>query len=128
MSAETATQTSDELFTAAYAQYRGMVRQTIVNKLGGRDLDLADDLTQDTFLRLFQYRERVDFGPRVGGLLKVMARQSIGHHYRVMRNTREVPTDTGHWSCSNRAMEPGAGGYYTPAATGFRTAQIGGAR
>ena len=119
---------TDELFTAVYREYAPMVRWTIVNKLDGRNLDLADDLTQETFLRLFRYRDRIDFGPRVAGLLKVMAKQSIGHHYRLMRNTREVPTDTGHWSTANREMEPARGGYYTPAATGFRTAQFGGAR
>lgn len=101
----------------------------ILDKLRNGDTHLADDLTQETFLRLYRYRDRVEFGsPRVRGLLKVMAKQSVGHHYRIKRNSQERPSDLGHWSYSNRPMESGLPGCYTPAATGFRTAQVGGAR
>jgi DNA-directed RNA polymerase specialized sigma24 family protein len=117
---------SDEAFTTVYAEYGGMVRWTILDRLGGRDPQLAEDLTQETFLKLYRCRDRVEFGPRIGGLLRLMARQAVGRHYAVLRNTREVPTDTGHWSCSNRAMAASGAGYYQPAATGFRTARIGG--
>lgn len=128
MHAITVAGTPDDPFTATYKRYRGMVRWAILDKLGNNDAALADDLTQETFLRLFQYRERIEFGPRIAGLLKLMARQSVGRHYAVMRNTRELPADTGHWSYSNRNLATSGTGYYTPAATGFRTAQIGGAR
>jgi DNA-directed RNA polymerase specialized sigma24 family protein len=120
--------TTDDLFTAAYTQYRPMVRRVILGKLGRRDHDLADDLTQNVFLELFRIRNRTDMARDLGGLLHVMARQSVGHWYRVMRNTREVPADTGHWSFANRNLTPAASGTYDVVNTGFRTARIGGAR
>ncbi|WNI16932.1 RNA polymerase sigma factor [Actinacidiphila sp. ITFR-21] len=107
----------NELFTAAYAEHRAMVRWTIIGRLSARDDDLAEDLVQETFLALFRYRERIEFGPRVGGLLRVMAKQAVGRHYRLMRNTREVPADTGHWSFANRALVPAGAGTLKPLGT-----------
>jgi DNA-directed RNA polymerase specialized sigma24 family protein len=129
VSAETITApSSDDVFSAVYAQHRAMVRWTILDRLVTRDNDLADDLTQETFLLLFKYRERIDFGPRIGGLLRVMARQSVGRHYRVMRNTRESAADMGHWSFANSNLCPAASGACEVVNTGFRTARIGGAK
>ncbi|MFI0897087.1 RNA polymerase sigma factor [Streptomyces sp. NPDC020983] len=110
MSALTPAPSVDDVFTAVYAQYRNMVRWTILDKLGGRDPQLADDLTQETFLKLYRLRDRIEFGPRISGLLRLMARQSVGRYYSVLRNTREVPADTGHWAYANRALAPAAGG------------------
>lgn len=113
----------NECFTAAYAQYLPMVRATISGRLDVSQKHLVDDLAQNTFLAFYTYLGRLDAVRDFGGLLRVMARQSISHHFRVMRHTHERPADTGHYSFANREMEP-SGGYYTPAATGFRTATI----
>lgn len=117
----------DELFTATYAKHLPMVRATIAARLDASDKHLVDDLAQNTFLAFYRYLARLDGGRDFGGLLRVMARQSISHHFGVMRNTREKATDTGHWTFANREMEPGTG-YYTPAPTGFRTAAVGGGK
>ncbi|GAA0348526.1 sigma factor [Streptomyces turgidiscabies] len=122
-SAITPAQQLNERFTAAYTQYLPMVRATISGRLDTSQKHLVDDLAQNTFLAFYTYLGRLDTGRDFGGLLRVMARQSISHHFRVMRHTHEKPADTGHYSFANREMEPGAG-YYTPAATGFRTATI----
>lgn len=129
----TPAQQLDERFTAAYTRYQPMVRATIYGQLGlygPVDTHLVEDLTQNTFLRLYTYSDRIDFGGRVAGLLRLMARQSIGHHFAVMRNTHERPADTGHWTFANRQTAATGSGYYVPAATGFRTAALtnGGAR
>ncbi|MEU2797451.1 sigma-70 family RNA polymerase sigma factor [Streptomyces sp. NPDC007117] len=115
-------------FTAAYHQYRPMVRNTIIGRLdqyGTVDPHLAEDLTQNTFLALYQQGDRITDIRNVGGLLRVMARQSVIHHYRLKRNQCEKPADTGSWQYANREMGPTAAGYYTPSAGGFRTAAIG---
>lgn len=109
--------TTDELFTAAYRQYAPMVRRIILNKLVRPDHDLADDLTQNTFLALYRVRNRYDMVRDLRGLLAVMARQSVCHHFGVMRNTREVPADTGHWSFTNRDLAPSAAGTLAPLRT-----------
>lgn len=108
---------ADDLFIAAYREYAPMVRRIILSRMIRRDNDLADDLTQNTFLELFRIRNRTDMASDLGGLLHVMARQSVSHHFRVMRNTREVPADTGHWAYANRALVPAAGGTLKPLAT-----------
>lgn len=108
------TPTTDELFTAAYIQYAPMVRRIILSKLARADYDLADDLTQNTFLMLFRYRNRLDLNRDPGGLLNVMAKQSVSHHFRAMRHTHEVPSDTGHWRFANRAFVSSAGGTLKP--------------
>jgi len=113
----------NELFTATYAKYLPMVRATIAGRLDTSDKHLVDDLAQNTFLAFYRYLGRLDDSRDFGGLLRVMARQSITHHFRAMRNSHEKPADTGHWTFANREMEPGTG-YYTPAATGFRTATL----
>lgn len=115
----------DDVFTAAYSQYLPMVRATIHRRLNASDTHLVDDLAQNTFLAFYSYLGRLDTSRDVGGLLRVMARQSISHHFRAMRNTHERPTDVGSWQYSNREMGGTGAGYYIPAATGFRTARIG---
>lgn len=112
----------DDLFTSAYRNYRPMVRQVILNQLGNGDTYLAEDLAQDTFLRLFQYRERVDLGRSPGGLLMKMAAHSISKHYKARRN-RELPVDTGDPSYTERVMES-RGSYAVPAATGHRSDRV----
>lgn len=112
----------NERFTAAYTQYLTMVRATISGRLDASDKHLVDDLAQNTFLAFYRYLHRLDDSRDFGGLLRVMARQSISHHFRLMRNTREQPVDVGSWQYADREMGDTGAGYYTPAATGFRTA------
>ncbi len=114
----------NERFTAAYAQYLPMVRATIHNRLHASDTHLVDDLAQNTFLAFYRYLSRLDTSRDFGGLLRVMARQSISHHFRVMRHTHERPVDVGSWQYADREMSGTGAGYYTPATTGFRTAAI----
>lgn len=112
----------NERFTATYTQYLPMVRATIHRRLDDSDKHLVDDLAQNTFLAFYRYLARLDDSRDFGGLLRVMARQSVSHHFRVMRNSHERPSDLGHWTFANREMAATGAGYYTPAATGFRTA------
>lgn len=127
-SAITPAQELNQRFTAIYARYLPMVRATISGRLDASDKHLVDDLAQNTFLALYRCLDRIDDGRDFGGLLRVMARQSISHHFRTMRNTHERPTDMGHWTFANRETAATGSGYYIPAATGFRTAQVGGTR
>jgi DNA-directed RNA polymerase specialized sigma24 family protein len=122
--------TPEEQFSALFSDYQPRVLGFILNKLPWRDRQLAEDLTTETFLSL--WRSIIEPGKLIAhrdpfAIMATIAKRRIADHYAVMRNTREVPTDTGHWSCSNRSMAPSGAGYYTPAATGFRTARIGGA-
>lgn len=126
LAAVTPAQQLNEHFTAIYTQYLPMVRATISGRLDVSDKHLVDDLAQNTFLAFYRRLHNTAAVHNAGGLLRVMARQSIGHHYRVMRNRYEQPADTGHWTFANREMGATAAGYYTPAATGFRTAAING--
>lgn len=127
----TPAQQLNELFAATYREHRPMVRNTIIGRLnlyGSADPHLAEDLTQNTFLAFYQRLHNTTDIRNTGGLLRVMARQSVGHHYRAMRNRYEQPADVGHWTFANRETAATGSGYYVPATTGFRTATIGGAR
>ncbi|MDX3582981.1 sigma factor [Streptomyces europaeiscabiei] len=115
----------NERFTAAYSQYLPMVRATISRRLDASDKHLVDDLAQNTFLAFYSYLSRLDASRDFGGLLRVMARQSISHHFRIMRHTHERPVDVGSWQYADREMGGTGAGYYIPAAAGFRTARIG---
>lgn len=127
----TPAQQLNELFATTYREYRPMVRNTIIGRLslyGSADPHLAEDLTQNTFLAFYQRLHNATDIRNAGGLLRVMARQSVGHHYRAMRNRYEQPADVGHWTYANRETAATGSGYYVPA-NGFRTATIsGGAR
>lgn len=125
-SAITPEQQLDAQFTNAYREYAPMVRRIVLANLNDGDKHLADDLMQETFLRIYRQRDRIDFGPRIRGLLPVASRRTVLDHYKVKRNKLETAADTGHWSIANRDLVP-TGGCYALART-FRTAQIGGAR
>jgi DNA-directed RNA polymerase specialized sigma24 family protein len=115
------------LFTAVYREYAPLVRRTALAALNDADRHLAEDLMQETFLRVYRQRTALGEIRSLGGFLKVATRRAVWDHYKVKRNTMERPVDVGHWSFANRSMAS-SGGYFTPAATGFRTARIGGAR
>lgn len=119
----------NERFTALYATNQARITALVRREVRGGDQHLAEDLTADAFFRawLDLHKCRATTDAQTFAWLAVIARRTVGQHYRVKKNSIEVPTDTGHWSIANREMEAAAG-YYTPAVTGFRTAQVGGAR
>lgn len=119
--------TADDLFTAAYREYAPLVRRIVLANLNDGHQHLADDLMQETFLRIYRQRVQLDQIRSMRAFLQLASRRTVLDHYKVKRNKAETATDTGHWSFANREMDP-VGGCYTPAATGFRTASIGGAR
>lgn len=116
-------------FTTIYATHQPRITALVRSEIRGNDHHLAEDLTADAFYRawldLHKCRATTDTG--IYAWLAVIARRTVGQHYRIKKHTLEVPTDLGHWSYANRDMEP-TGGHYTPTANGFRTAPIGGAR
>lgn len=118
---------TDDLFTAAYREYAPMVRRIVLANLNDGHKHLAEDLMQETFLRIYRQRVQLDQVRSLPAFLGLASRRTVLDHYKVKRNKAETPTDTGDWSVSNRTMEA-TGGCYTPAATGFRTARVGGAR
>lgn len=119
--------TADDLFTAVYAEYAPMVRRIVLANLNDGHKHLADDLMQETFLRIYRQGVQLDQIRSMSGFLGLASRRTVLDYYKVKRSTAETPADTGHWSFANRDLAP-SGGYYTPARTGFRTAPIGGAR
>lgn len=130
-SAITPAQQLNERFTAIYTQFQPHITRLVLHEVRGGNLHLAEDLTADAFYRawLDLHKCRATTDGQIYNWLATLARRTVTEHYRWKKNTAETPVDTGHWSFANREMEPGAG-YYTPAATGFRTAAIetGGAR
>jgi DNA-directed RNA polymerase specialized sigma24 family protein len=130
-SAITPAQQLNERFTAIYAHFQPHITRLVLREVRDGNTHLAEDLTADAFYRawLDLHKCHATTDGQMYNWLAALARRTVGQHYRTKKNTAEVPADTGHWSFSNREMEPGAG-YYTPAANGFRTAAIetGGAR
>ncbi len=121
--------TPDTEFAELFTAYRTRVQALIAQRLHPDDKHLAEDLTAETFTSVWITR-------RNGGraieqpfaLLATVAKRRICDHYRkAERRISTTPVDAGEWQITNRAYDP-AGGYYTPAATGFRTAPIGGQR
>lgn len=129
MPAGTPAQQLNDRFAAIYATHQPRLTALVRREVRGGDVHLAEDLTADAFYRawLDLHKCRATTDAQTFAWLAVIARRTVGQHYRLKKHTSEVPTDTGHWSVSNRTMEA-TGGYYTPAATGFRTARLGGAR
>ena len=122
----------NERFTAIYTQHQPRIARLIRREVRLGATDLADDLTADTFIRawLDLHKCRATTDAQMYGWLATIARRTVGQHYRVKKNTSEVPVDTGHWSFANSNLSPAASGALEPVRTGFRTAtiQAGGAR
>ncbi|MFJ8603413.1 RNA polymerase sigma factor [Streptomyces shenzhenensis] len=121
----TPAQQLNERFTTIYTQFAPRITQLIRNEVRGGNIHLAEDLTAEAFYRawLDLHKCRATTDRQLYSWLATVARRTVMEHYRWKKNTAEVPADTGHWQYANRAMYP-AGGYYTPAATGFRTAAL----
>ncbi|MFE7108385.1 RNA polymerase sigma factor [Streptomyces sp. NPDC057575] len=115
-----------ERLAALYGAYHSRITGLLVHEVRGSDRHLAEDLTQEVFLSAWLDLDRLEATSekQTFAWLTTIARRTAIHHYRVKRNVSEVPADTGDWQFANRSLAP-AGGYYTPASSGFRTARIG---
>ncbi len=127
--ASTPSQQLNERFTAIYATHQARITSLVLREVRGNDHHLAEDLTADAFYRawLDLHKCRATTDAQVFAWLAVIARNTVGQHYRVKKHTIEQPADLGHWSFANRDLAP-AGACYTPARTGFRVAHVGGGR
>jgi DNA-directed RNA polymerase specialized sigma24 family protein len=127
----TPAQQLNERFTAIYTQHQPRIARLVQAEVRDGNHHLAEDLTADAFYRawLDLHKCRATSDGQMYSWLATLARRTVTEHYRLKKSTAETPTDLGHWQYANRDLEPGAG-YYTPAATGFRTAiiQAGGTR
>jgi DNA-directed RNA polymerase specialized sigma24 family protein len=121
-SAMTPAQQLNERFAAIYAQFQPRITNLVRHEVRGGNHHLAEDLTADTFYRawLDLHKCRADTDGQMYNWLATLARRTVGQHYRLKKNTAEITADTGSWQFANRSMDPAAG-YFTPAATGFRT-------
>lgn len=115
----------NERFTAIYTQFQPRITRLVQHEVRGGNLHLAEDLTADAFYRawLDLHKCTATSDGQMYAWLATLARRTVLAHYRTKKSTAETPVDTGTWSFANREMESGAG-YYTPAATGFRTASL----
>ena len=125
----TPAQQLNERFAAIYTQFQPRITQLVLREVRGGNTHLAEDLTADAFFRawLDLHKCNATSDGQLYNWLATLARRTVVQHYRAKKNTAETPADTGSWQYDNREMHP-TGGYYTPAATGFRTADLGGAR
>ncbi|MET7780794.1 sigma factor [Streptomyces mirabilis] len=126
MTAITPAQQLNEHFTRIYTRFQPSITRLVTREVRGGNVHLAEDLTADAFYRawLDLHKCQATSDGQMFNWLAAIARRTVGAYYRTRKNVAEIATDTGHWQYANRAMNPGAG-YYTPAATGFRTAPIG---
>lgn len=124
-SAITPAQQLNERFTTIYTQFQPAITRLVQREVRGGNQHLAEDLTADAFYRawLDLHKCRAETDGQMYNWLASLARRTVGQYYRVKRNTAETPVDTGTWQYADREMNA-ASGYYTPAATGFRTAAI----
>lgn len=115
-----------ERFTEMYAAYLPRITALVDSRIFNQaDKHLTDDLTAEAFTRIWLSLHKCE-ATTDAGLFSWCARIAyctVVDHFRVKRNTMERPVDLGEWQYANREMDSAAG-YYTPAATGFRTAQL----
>lgn len=112
-------------FTTIYTQFQPSITRLVQRQVRGGNIHLAEDLTADAFYRawLDLHNCQAETDGQMYNWLATLARRTVGQYYRTKKNTAEVPADTGSWQFANRQMDTSAG-YFTPAATGFRTARI----
>ncbi|MGV4890389.1 hypothetical protein DKG34_38710 [Streptomyces sp. NWU49] len=122
----TPAQQLNERFAAIYAQFQPAITRLVTREVRGGNPHLAEDLTADAFYRawLDLHKCRATTDGQTYNWLATLARRVVTEHYRTKKNTAETPTDLGHWQFANRQMNGTGAGYYTPAATGFRTATL----
>jgi DNA-directed RNA polymerase specialized sigma24 family protein len=116
MPAGTPAQQLNERFTIIYTTYRDRIARYLVTRVHRDDLRLVDDLASETFVQAWRSlpQLRGQDNDKLFRWLRTIACRVVADHYRVMRNTREVPADTGHWTYTNRALVPAAGGTLKP--------------
>ncbi|MGW1000763.1 RNA polymerase sigma factor [Streptomyces sp. NPDC002520] len=109
----------NERFAAIYARHQPRIARLVAREVRLGALDLAEDLTADTFFRawLDLHKCRATTDAQMYGWLATIARRTVTEHYRWKKNTSEVPTDTGHWRFTNRELAP-AGAYTVPVRPG----------
>ncbi|MHA6761841.1 RNA polymerase sigma factor [Streptacidiphilus sp. PAMC 29251] len=91
---ETYQGTPEQILAAIMGTFQQRVTGYISARLGYRDRQLAEDLTQETFIRLWRYyvAPGTAVDDRVFGLLATISRQVISWHYRRSMN-HETATD-----------------------------------
>jgi DNA-directed RNA polymerase specialized sigma24 family protein len=86
--------TPERILAEIMGAYQQRVTGFIAGRLGYRDRQLAEDLTQETFIRLWRFyvAPGVPVDGRVFALLTVIGRQTISQHY-LRRHNHERVTD-----------------------------------
>lgn len=110
----TPAQALNERFTRVYARYQARIAAYVQPQVRGNDHDLADDLTAEAFTRawLSFHQCQAVTDQQLFAWLATIARHVVIDHYRIARNTREVPADTGHWAYANRDLVATDNGTY----------------
>ncbi|MDD2765552.1 MAG: sigma-70 family RNA polymerase sigma factor [Opitutaceae bacterium] len=78
---------------------RGFIRRRV------RDDATADDLTQETLLKVYRSREKLRDGARLDAWLYRVARTTVIDHYRRQRPTEELPPALARDAASGLAAE-----------------------
>ncbi|MFE9853600.1 RNA polymerase sigma factor [Streptomyces sp. NPDC005576] len=127
-SAMTPSQQLNERFATIYTAYlpriTALVGRNIYNT---EDKHLTDDLTAEAFTQVWLHLHKCEAttDAQTYGWVATIARRTVAQHFRTKKNTMEQAADLGDWQYANRPMDQAAG-YYTPSATGFRTATLAG--
>lgn len=120
-SAITPAQQLNERFARIYTLYLARVTAYLTTQVRRHDLDLTEDLAAETFTRAWVSLHQVHGtdDTKLFRWLRTIASRVAIDHYRLARNTREVPADTGHWTFANRALAPATGGTLKPLGTDY---------
>lgn len=111
----------DDRFTAVYSTYAPRIRTYILLRLRHLDHALADDLTQETFVRVLRDLHTVRAeDEHLFGWLATIARRVMCDHYRLHRNHRETVADTSGADWADCNLTPAASGAYAVVRNGVR--------
>lgn len=113
-SAITPAQELNEKFTRLYTQFQPRITRLVLGEVRDGNHALAQDLTQDAFYRawLGLHKCRATTDGQTYAWLAAIARRAVAEHFRLKKNTSEIPADTTHWRYANRELVP-AGAYAT---------------
>jgi DNA-directed RNA polymerase specialized sigma24 family protein len=116
MPAGTPAQQLNDRFTIIYTTYRERITRYLATRIHKDDLRLVDDLASETFIQAWRSlpQLRSQDNDKLFRWLRTIACRVVADHYRLFRNIREVPADTGHWTFTDCALAPGAGGTLKP--------------
>ncbi|MFJ2631083.1 RNA polymerase sigma factor [Streptomyces sp. NPDC087422] len=123
MPAGTPAQQLNARFTAIYAMHSERITSLVRREVRAADRDLAEDLAADAFFRawLDLHKCNATTDAQMFAWLAVVARRTVGQHYRIKKNTMERPVDIRDFKYANRDLAP-VGGCYAPLCNGFRAA------